>query len=35
MRQEALSSVTSEALEEAAATSIINEKSLDMGVVQL
>jgi hypothetical protein len=34
-RQEALSSVTSEALEEAATTSVINEKSVDIGVVQL
>jgi hypothetical protein len=35
MRQEALSSVTSEGLAEAAATSIINEKSVDMSVVQI
>jgi hypothetical protein len=34
-RQEALSSVTAEALEEAATTSVINEKSVDIGVVQL
>jgi hypothetical protein len=34
-RQDALSSVTSEALEEAATTSVINEKSVDIGVVQL
>jgi hypothetical protein len=34
-RQEALSSVTLEALEEAATTSVINEKSVDIGVVQL
>jgi hypothetical protein len=35
IRQEALSSVPSEAWEETEATAISNEKSVDIGVVQL